>query len=180
MICISLYYKTCTTPLRGIFGTHFRLNSMIVMMHVASITLWNINWYRPSLLYKITTVRRNVINLIIIELTVIRFLSVSHKKCFNLFKVLSLSLNHLTPRFRCRYRFGREKRGILSSTFHKTSRKWSNSWVFYSNVIMINSRRRYLKFDRFALQLFPFSFPPRKNKYLFYSSLIRFISQVQK
>lgn len=140
--------------------------------------IWNDIDLHYSLLYRITTnVTRNVINLKIIELTVIRFLPVSHRNCFNLLKVRDLSLLNTT--LSLQLSFSTKIKWYAFIHFHKTPLQLSICSVYFSSIfIMIYSRKRS---DLIVLRVNDFAyFPPRKNKYLFYLSLIRFISQVQK
>lgn len=116
--------------------------------------IWNDIDLHYSLLYRITTnVTRNVINLKIIELTVIRFLPVSHRNCFNLLKVRDLSLLNTT--LSLQLSFSTKIKWYAFIHFHKTPLQLSICSVYFSSIfIMIYSRKRYLRFDRFARQWF--------------------------
>lgn len=117
--------------------------------------IWNDIDLHYSLLYRITTnVTRNVINLKIIELTVIRFLPVSHRNCFNLLKVRDLSLLNTT--LSLQLSFSTKIKWYAFIHFHKTPLQLSILLsIFFINFYHdIFAQEIGLRFDRFARQWF--------------------------
>ena len=128
--------------------------------------IWNDIDLHYSLLYRITTnVTWNVINLKIIELTVIRFLpvsqSVSHRNCFNLLKVRDLSLLNTT--LSLQLSFSAKIKWYAFIHFHKTPLQLS----ILLSILFINFYH-----DIFAQEIFKI--------WSFCASMISLISRLAK